>query len=113
MMKAFGEQLHERSSLVYLMSLWWFAWTGGGGTKEPVITHGAPEAGREVGLMYSFSSQSDDGFSPLDTSGAGRALTIYRKHKAWLDFVHLWFINQVKPCSFTAIIKFECGIHMQ
>lgn len=45
------------------------------------MTQGVPEAGREVGLMYSFSSQSDDGFSPLDI--AGRDLTIYRKHKAW------------------------------
>lgn len=42
------------------------------------MTQGVPEAGREVGLMYSFSSQSDDGFSPLDID-----LTIYRKHKAW------------------------------
>lgn len=66
------------SSPVYLMSLWWwFAWAGGGGTKEPVTTQGAPEAGREVGLMYSFSSQSDDGFSPLGTADAGRDLTIY------------------------------------
>ncbi len=39
------------------------------------MTQGAPEAGREVGLMYSFSSQSDDGFSPLVTTDAGRDLT--------------------------------------
>lgn len=81
---------------VYLMSLWWFAWAGGGGTKEPVTTQGAPEAGREVGLMYSFSSQSDDGFSPLDATDACRDLIIYRQHKAWwdyLDFFHLWFIS--------------------
>jgi len=51
----------------YLMSLWWFACTGG--TREPVMTQGAPVAGREVGLMYSFSSQSD--FSPLDAADAG------------------------------------------
>lgn len=58
----------------YLMSLWRFAWAGGGGTKEPVMTQGAPEAGREVGLMYSFSSQSDSSFSPLVTTDAGRDL---------------------------------------
>lgn len=73
-----GSPCTEACSPVYLMSLWWFTWAGGGGTKEPVMTQGVPEAGREVGLMYSFSSQSDDGFSPLDID-----LTIYRKHKAW------------------------------
>ena len=38
------------------------------------MTQGAPEAGREVGLMYSFSSQSDDDFSPLETAAAGKVL---------------------------------------
>lgn len=77
------------SPVFYLMSLWWFAWAGGGGTKEPVMTQGAPEAGREVGLMYSFSSQSDDGFSALDTADAGRDLFTYRQHKAWWDCLDL------------------------
>lgn len=40
------------------------------------MTQGAPEAGREVGLMYSFSSQSDDGRSALDTTEAGRDLRV-------------------------------------
>lgn len=33
------------------------------------MTQGVPDTGREVGLMYSFSSQSDDDFSPLDMAG--------------------------------------------
>lgn len=61
------------------MSLWWLTWAGGGGTKEPVMTQGVPDTGREVGLMYSFSSQSDDDFSPLDT--AGKDLSRQRKPK--------------------------------
>ncbi len=77
-------------SPVYLMSLWWFAWAGGGGTKEPVTTQGAPEAGSEVGLMYSFSSQSDDGFSPLGTADADRDLTIHGQHKAWWDCLNFF-----------------------
>lgn len=67
---------------VYLMSLWLFPWVGGGGTKEPVITHGAPEAGRDVGLMYSLSSPSDDSFSPLDTADPGNDLSKGRHHRA-------------------------------
>lgn len=43
------------------------------------MTQGVPDTGREVGLMYSFSSQSDDDFSPLDM--AGRDLTGQRKPK--------------------------------
>lgn len=35
----------------------------------------APGAGREVGLMYSFSSPSDDGISPADATDPGRDLT--------------------------------------
>lgn len=64
------------------MSLWLFPWVGGGGTKEPVITHGAPEAGRDVGLMYSLSSPSDDSFSPLDTADPGNDLSKGRRHRA-------------------------------
>lgn len=60
---------------VHLLSLWLFAWLGGGGTKEPVMTQEAPEAGRDVGLMYSFSSLSDDSFSALDIADADRDLT--------------------------------------
>lgn len=73
-----GPCINARSP-VYLTSLWWFTWAGGGGTKEPVMTQGVPDAGREVGLMYSFSSQSEDDFSPLDT--AGRDLITNTKHK--------------------------------
>ena len=50
------------------------------------MTHGAPEAGREVGLMYSFSSQSEDDFSPLETAAAGKVLTINRKQTSGWDF---------------------------
>lgn len=51
------------------------------------MTQGAPEAGREVGLMYSFSSQSDDDFSPLETAAAGKVLTIDRKQTSgWVCF---------------------------
>lgn len=67
------------TSAAYLMSLWLFAWVGGGGTKEPVMTQWAPEAGREVGLMYSFSSQSDGGLSLLDAADPGRDLKKSRK----------------------------------
>lgn len=59
-------------SSTHLMSLWWLAWAGGGGTRAPLMTQGAPGApgaGRDVGLMYSLSSQSEDGLSPLDTGG--------------------------------------------
>lgn len=66
------EQRSESPHPAYLMS-WWFTWAGGGGTKEPVMNQGLPVAGKEVGLMYSFSSQSDDGFSAPDA--AGRDLT--------------------------------------
>lgn len=41
------------------------------------MNQGLPEASKEVGLMYSFSSQSGGGFSVLDT--AGRDLTKQRK----------------------------------
>ena len=64
------------------MSLCWFACVGGGGTREPVMTQGAPETGREVGLMYSFSSQSEDDLSLLNTAEDGRDLVTHRKHKA-------------------------------
>lgn len=37
------------------------------------MNQGLPVAGKEVGLMYSFSSQSNDGFSAPDA--AGRDLT--------------------------------------
>lgn len=37
------------------------------------MNQGLPVAGKEVGLMYSFSSQSDDGFSAADA--AARDLT--------------------------------------
>lgn len=37
------------------------------------MNQGLPVAGKEVGLMYSFSSQSDDGFSVVDA--AARDLT--------------------------------------
>lgn len=43
------------------------------------MTQGVPDTGREVGLMYSFSSQSDGDFSALDT--AGKDLTRQRKPK--------------------------------
>lgn len=66
---------------VYLTSLWWLACTGGGGTKEPVIAQGPPAAGREVGLMYSFSSQSEEGCSTL--AAAGRDLIEYGRHEVW------------------------------
>lgn len=38
------------------------------------MTQGAPETGKEVGLMYSFSSPSDDGFSPAEAADEGRDL---------------------------------------
>lgn len=72
------------------MSLWLFPWVGGGGTKEPVMTHGAPEAGRDVGLMYSLSSPSDDSFSPLDTADPGSDLSKGRRHRA---FFFSWVVN--------------------
>jgi len=46
------------------------------------MTQGAPETGREVGLMYSFSSESDEGFSPLDATDAGSDLSRCGHHKA-------------------------------
>lgn len=73
--------LRHPCSCVYLASLWLFAWLGGGGTKEPVKTQEVPETGREVGLMYSFSSESDDGFSPLDAPDAGRDLRESRQNE--------------------------------
>lgn len=36
-------------------------WAGGGGTDEPERIQEVPGAGRDVGLMYSFSSPSDAG----------------------------------------------------
>lgn len=62
-----AEQRCQSPPPAYLTS-WWFTWAGGGGTKEPDMNQGLPVAGKEVGLMYSFSSQSDDGFSAPDAA---------------------------------------------
>lgn len=66
------------------MSFWLLARAIGGGTKEPAMTQGAPVTGRDVGLMYSFSSQSDNGFSPLNTTEAGTDLTVSSTEKDWI-----------------------------
>lgn len=47
-----------------LTSPGWWIWAGGGGTDEPARIQEVPGAGRDVGLMYSFSSASDDGVWP-------------------------------------------------
>ena len=84
----------------YLMSLWWFTWAGGGGTKEPVMTQGVLQAGREVGLMYSFSSQSDDSLSPLEA--AGKDLTMYK-----IDcLICIWFgVDSIMEKLLSAVRK--------
>lgn len=80
------------------------------------MTQGVPEAGREVGLMYSFSSQSDDDLSPLDT--AGRDLTTNAKHNSQtsINFLSLYphrvmrapFLSmKVSPCEDTIKKKKE------
>lgn len=43
------------------------------------MNQGLPVAGKEVGLMYSFSSQSDDGFSAPDAA----ARDLSRRETKW------------------------------
>lgn len=45
----------------HLTSPCWWVWAGAGGTEEPATIQEVPGAGSEVGLMYSFSSPSEDG----------------------------------------------------